>query len=68
MTSAFKKIELVGLSTASLEDAINNALAKAVKTGEQVDWFEVQEIRGSVHDGKAGQYQVVLKAGCRLPD
>lgn len=68
MTTAFKKIELVGLSKASLEDAINNALAKAVKAGDQVDWFEVQEIRGAVQEGKVGQYQVVLKVGCRLPD
>jgi len=68
MSTAFKKIELVGLSPTSLEEAIDNALTKAVKAGEQVDWFEIQEIRGAVQDGKASQYQVVLKAGCRLPD
>ncbi len=64
----YKKIELVGSSKTSIEDAIENALARAHKTIHHVDWFEVQETRGHVVHGKVGHYQVVLKVGFRLDD
>lgn len=62
----YKKVELVGSSKASIEDAINNALSRAHKTIKHMDWFEVQETRGHIVDGKVGHYQVVLKVGFRL--
>lgn len=62
----YKKVELVDSSTTTIEDAINNALAKAHKSLKNIDWFEVQETRGHVVDGKVGHYQVVLKVGFRL--
>lgn len=62
----YKKIELVGSSTSSIEDAINNALKKASKSVKHMDWFEVQETRGHIVDGQVAHYQVVLKVGFRL--
>jgi len=62
----YKKIELVGSSRVSIEDAINNALAEAAKTVHNMDWFEVVETRGHVADGKVGHFQVTLKIGFRL--
>jgi len=62
----YKKVELVGSSTTSIEDAINTAIAKAHKSIKHMDWFEVQETRGHIVDGKVGHYQVVLKVGFRL--
>ena len=64
----YKKVELVGTSGTSIEDAIENALARAHKTIHHLDWFEVQETRGHVVDGKVEHYQVVLKVGFRLDD
>lgn len=64
---AFQKIELVGTSNTTITDAINNAIASAPDTLPGISWFEVQEIRGQVEDGKVGQYQVVVKVGGRLP-
>ena len=64
----YKKIELVGSSKTSIEDAIENALARAHKSIHNLEWFEVQETRGHVVDGKVGHYQVVLKVGFRLDD
>lgn len=64
----YKIIELVGSSRSSIEDAIENALARAHKTVHHMDWFEVAETRGHVVDGKVGHYQVVLKVGFRLED
>jgi len=64
----YKVTELVGSSKTSIEDAIENALDRASKTLEHLDWFAVQETRGHIVDGKVGHYQVVLKVGFRLDD
>ena len=67
MTDAvFRKIEIVGTSIVSIEDAIAKGVAAASASGDEVDWFEVQETRGAVRDGKVHQYQVVLKLGVRI--
>jgi len=62
----YKKVEIVGSSASTIEDAINTALAKASKSIKNMDWFEVKETRGHIVDGKVGHYQVVLKVGFRL--
>lgn len=62
----YKKVEIVGSSPTSIEDAIDTALEKAHKSIKHMDWFEVKETRGHIVDGKVGHYQVVLKVGFRL--
>ncbi len=62
----YKKVEIVGSSATSIEDAINNALAECSKSVKNIEWFEVQETRGHVVDGKVGHFQVVIKAGFRI--
>ncbi len=62
----YKKIEMVGSSTASIEDAINNALAECHKSIRNMDWFEVTETRGHIVNGKVGHFQVTLKIGFRV--
>lgn len=62
----YKKIELVGSSSTSIEDAIEQAISKASASLKNLDWFEVVETRGHIADGKVGHYQVVLKVGFRL--
>jgi flavin-binding protein dodecin len=64
----YKMIELVGSSTTTIEDAIQNAIAKAAKTAHHLDWFQVVETRGHVQEGRVAHYQVVLKVGFRLED
>lgn len=64
----YKKIEIVGSSTTSIEDAINNAIDQCSKTVKNLEWFEVQETRGHIENGRVGHYQVVLKVGFRLED
>jgi flavin-binding protein dodecin len=64
----YKKIEIVGSSRSSIEEAIDNALAEAAKTLTHLEWFEVVDTRGHVVDGKVGHYQVTLKIGFRLAD
>ena len=62
----YKKVELVGSSTISIEDAIQNAIGTAAKTLKHLEWFEVLETRGHIVDGKVGHYQLVLKVGFRI--
>ena len=64
----YKKIEVVGSSKDSVEDAIRNAIATASKSLEHLDWFEVQEVRGDIKNGVVDYYQVSLKVGFRLKD
>ncbi|WP_353171380.1 dodecin [Paracandidimonas soli] len=65
----YKKIELVGSSTKSSDDAIEQAIARASQTLRNIDWFEVVETRGHIKDGKVAHWQVVLRIGMRLePD
>ena len=64
----YKKIELVGSSKSSVEDAIQNAIATASKSLDLLDWFEVQDVRGDIRNGGVGYYQVTLKVGFRLED
>ena len=64
--NVYKIIEIVGSSTKGSDDAIQQAVAKAAATLHNLDWFEVQEIRGHIVNGKVGHYQVKLKLGFRL--
>ena len=64
----YKVIQLAGSSAVSAEDAIQNAIARASKTLENLRWFEVLETRGNIEDGKIAHYQVMLKIGFSLED
>ena len=64
----YRVVEIVGSSSTTIEDAINNALQRAGKTMRHLDWFEVKETRGQVSGGKVGFYQVALKVGFRIED
>jgi dodecin len=62
----YKLIELVGSSPSGIEDAVQNALAKAHESVRHVQWFRVEETRGHVVDGKVAHWQVTIKAGFTL--
>jgi flavin-binding protein dodecin len=62
----YKKIELTGSSTNGIEDAVNNAIAKASGSVRNMRWFEVIETRGSIDTDKVQQWQVTVKVGFAL--
>lgn len=65
----YKVVELVGSSSASIEEAIQNANSRAGETIRNLRWFEVLQTRGDIEGGKVGHYQVTLKAAFTLePD
>lgn len=66
--NVYKKIEITGSSTSSMEDAVKNAIARAAKTVRQMRWFEVVETRGTIEGDEVGQWQVTVKIGFTLED
>ncbi|MDK2847943.1 MAG: dodecin [Desulfuromonadales bacterium] len=65
----YKKVEVIGISPTSIDDAIKAALHRAHNTLERVSWFEVEEVRGHVKDdGEVGEYQVILKVAFKLKE
>lgn len=64
----YKKIELTGTSSQSIEDAIDNAIGKASQSVRKMRWFEVAEIRGRIDGVKTSQWQVTIKIGFALEE
>jgi flavin-binding protein dodecin len=62
----YKKIELTGSSAVGLQEAIENAVARASKTIQNMRWFEVVETRGHIENGKIAHWQVTIKVGFSL--
>ena len=62
----YKKLEVVGSSPNTIEEAIENALAECSKTVNNMNWFEVVETRGHIENGKVAHYQVTIKVGFRV--
>jgi hypothetical protein len=64
----YKTVEVVGSSPDGITEAISNAIAKASQSLRNIGWFEVENIRGMVDEGRVGHYQVTIKLGFRLDD
>jgi flavin-binding protein dodecin len=64
----YKQVEIVGSSPKSIEDAIENAIAKTAKTVHNLRWFEMARVSGSIEGGKVAHWQVTLKIGFTLDD
>jgi dodecin len=67
-SNVYKVVEIVGTSGKGIDDAVTNGIARASKTIENLEWFEVVETRGHIEDGKIAHVQAVLKVGFRLKD
>jgi flavin-binding protein dodecin len=64
--NVYKKIEVTGTSSSTMEDAILNAIGKASETVRNMRWFEVVESRGSIENGSVAEWQVTIKIGFTL--
>lgn len=60
--------EIVGTSTESINDAVQNGVKRAGETLRHLDWFEVTGVRGQITDTDVSHYQVTMKIGFRLED
>ncbi|ABL64188.1 dodecin [Chlorobium phaeobacteroides] len=64
----YKKIELVGSSPTSIEEAVNNAIEKASESIRNIRWVEILETRCHVENQKLMYWQVTVKIGFTLDD
>ena len=64
----YRKIEIVGSSKNSIEEAISNAIAQCSNSATNLEWFEVMETRGHIVDNKVGHFQVTLKIGSKIEE
>jgi len=62
----YKKIEIVGSSSVSTDEAIKNAIAEASKTIKNMNWFEVVDTRGYLDGGQVSYFQVTIRIGFRV--
>ena len=60
------KLEIVGTSPNSIEEAIQNAITETANSVNHLDWFEVIETRGHIIKNQIAHYQVTLKIGFRI--
>jgi flavin-binding protein dodecin len=64
----YKTVEIVGSSTASADDAVRRAVARAAQTIRQLRWFEVTDTRGHIENNVIAHWQVTVKIGFTLED
>jgi len=64
----YKLVELVGSSPNSIEDAVQNAVARAGKTIRNMRWLEVVETRAHLDEGRVADWQVTVKIGFTIDD
>ncbi|OXR42092.1 Dodecin [Nocardia cerradoensis] len=64
----YRVIEIVGTSPDGVDAAIRSGLSRAAQTTHNLDWFEVQSVRGYLEDGAVAYYQVTMKVGFRIED
>jgi flavin-binding protein dodecin len=62
----YKTIELTGSSPRGIEDAVQNAIAKASASLHNLRWFQVTDTRGEIENGKVAHWQVTMKVGFTL--
>ena len=67
-SNVYRLTEIIGSSETSIDDAVSRAVSRASTTVRNVEWFQVEEIRGQVVDGAVAHYQVDLKIGFRVDD
>ncbi len=64
----FKKITLIGRSTESFDDAVDDAVDRAEQTLEAVHWIEVEELGVEVAAVDEREYQAEVKVAFELQD
>jgi len=64
--NTYKLVELVGVSSESIDQAVRNAIQRAGETLRNLDWFQVTETRGTISDGNVALFQVTVKVGFRV--
>jgi len=59
----YKIIELTGSSSKGIEDAVENAVARAAQTVRNMRWVQVADTRAQIENNKIAHWQVSIKIG-----
>lgn len=62
----YRIIELAGTSPEGVTEAMRAGVARASQTIRNLDWIEVQSIRGHIEGDAIAHFQVDMKVGFRL--
>lgn len=62
----YEKVEVVGSSQKSIEDAVNNAVSKLAETRKNLRWLEVVETRCHLENNQVAHWQVTVRIGARV--
>lgn len=65
MNHTYNITEIVGSSPDGTDQAIANAVAEAARTLRNLEWFEVQSVRGKLDGDTVAHWQVTIKVGFR---
>ncbi len=64
MSTVFEFVDVTGISTTSIEDAVKAAITHVAKT-RSIGWFEVLSQRGRMIDADTLEYQVTVRCGVK---
>lgn len=64
----FKKVTLIGSSSESFDDAVDNAADRAEATLDRVHWIEVEELGMEIASADGREYQAEVTVAFQLDD
>jgi flavin-binding protein dodecin len=64
----FKKIQLIGTSPDSIEEAVENAVDRAEATLENVYWVEVGDVGVEIASVEGREYQAEVEVAFQIED
>jgi len=64
----FKKITLIGTSTESFDEAVDDAVDRAEQTLQNVYWVEVEEMGVEIASVEGREYQAEVEVAFELQD
>ena len=64
----FKKIQLIGTSPDSIEEAVENAVDRAEETLDNVYWVEVGDVGVEIASVEGREYQAEVEVAFQIED
>ncbi len=66
MPMVFKYIDILGESTTSFEDAVQNAITETAKTIKDIRTAEVMKMNAIVNSDKIVEYQAIVRVSFKV--
>ena len=66
MRMVFKYIDILGESTKSFEDAVQNAITETARTVKDISTAEVMKMNAIVNSDKIVEYQAVVRVAFKV--